>query len=310
MEQQTVSVAKAGVLCSLPARTCILAAANPNGGHYDKSRTVSENLKMSPTILSRFDLVFILLDRCDSQLDDLLTAHIQALHGKRNNSPNSNAAFRQSANSSQPSANDFRLGSERETISTDIPLFERLRANKPSDFSPISHEMLQKYIGYARKYCFPQLSPDAAKQIKDFYLELRKTSHGIDSIPVTTRQLEALIRLTQARARVDLASIATLEHAKDVLAIFRYTLIDVLRDENDTLQMKRNFNGCGMSQATQVKKYLQLLQQQNKSIFSFGELKDIAAYGGFEKNIRNIIDSLNIQGFLIKRGQDLYKFLN
>lgn len=65
MEQQTVSVAKAGVLCTLPARTCILAAANPSGGHYDKSKTVAENLKISPALLSRFDLVFILLDRPD-----------------------------------------------------------------------------------------------------------------------------------------------------------------------------------------------------------------------------------------------------
>lgn len=63
MEQQTISIAKAGVVCSLPARTSILAAANPIGGHYNKAKTVSENLKMGPALLSRFDLVFILLDQ-------------------------------------------------------------------------------------------------------------------------------------------------------------------------------------------------------------------------------------------------------
>jgi len=62
MEQQCISIAKAGIVCSLPARTSIIAAANPIGGHYDKSRTVSENLKMNPALLSRFDLVFILVD--------------------------------------------------------------------------------------------------------------------------------------------------------------------------------------------------------------------------------------------------------
>lgn len=63
MEQQVISIAKAGVVCSLPARTAILAAANPASGHYNRSKTVAENLRMGQPLLSRFDLVFILLDR-------------------------------------------------------------------------------------------------------------------------------------------------------------------------------------------------------------------------------------------------------
>lgn len=65
MEQQTISVAKAGILCSLPARTTILAAANPSGGHYNKGKTIAENLKISLPMLSRFDLIFILLDQAN-----------------------------------------------------------------------------------------------------------------------------------------------------------------------------------------------------------------------------------------------------
>lgn len=63
MEQQTVSIAKAGVICTLPARTTVLAAANPAGGHYNKGKTVAENLRLGQALLSRFDLVFILLDQ-------------------------------------------------------------------------------------------------------------------------------------------------------------------------------------------------------------------------------------------------------
>lgn len=302
MEQQTVSIAKAGVLCALPSRTCILAAANPSGGHYDKAKTVSENLKMSPTILSRFDLVFILLDRANSHLDDLLTAHIQALQVNRSKSKKGN-------HSTPAGTQEFRISSEQQMGLADIPLYERLKTEKPSDFTPISHEMMRKYIGYARKFCFPLLSQEATAEIRQFYLEMRRTRSGVDSIPVTTRQLEALIRLTQARARVDLSGIASLEHVKDVLAIFRYTLIDVLRNEDDALQMKRNINGSGMSQATQVRKYLQMLQQQRKTVFTYDELKEVAEMGGFEQNLSNIVDSLNVQGFLIKRGRDLFKFM-
>ena len=80
MEQQTISVAKAGILCNLSARTSVIAAANPIGGHYDKSRTVAENLKMNTALLSRFDLIFILLDEPDEARDKMLSEHVLALH--------------------------------------------------------------------------------------------------------------------------------------------------------------------------------------------------------------------------------------
>ena len=82
MEQQSISIAKAGIVCSLPARTSIIAAANPVGGHYNKGRTVAENLKMNTALLSRFDLIFILLDKPDESMDRLLSAHVMALHSK------------------------------------------------------------------------------------------------------------------------------------------------------------------------------------------------------------------------------------
>ena len=78
MEQQRVSVAKAGILSSLSARASVMAAANPSGGHYDRSKTIAENLKMSAALLSRFDLVFILLDKSDTRRDAQLTDHVLA----------------------------------------------------------------------------------------------------------------------------------------------------------------------------------------------------------------------------------------
>eukprot|EP00951_Prasinocladus_malaysianus_P049230 scaffold667393_cov62-Prasinocladus_malaysianus.AAC.2 len=80
MEQQEVSVAKAGLVANLPARTSVLAAANPAGGHYDRGKTVQENLKLSNAILSRFDLIFILIDKPDDDLDARLSEHVMALH--------------------------------------------------------------------------------------------------------------------------------------------------------------------------------------------------------------------------------------
>lgn len=308
MEQQIVSVAKAGVLCSLPARTSILAVANPAGGHYDKSKTVSENLRLNPALLSRFDLVFILLDKADAHLDDLLTAHIQALHSNRRYSQ-TNPSTSATQMSSQPSASFLRT-QQRGADEPRVALYERLRINDNTQFNPIPHEVMQKYIGYARKNCFPVLSDAATIELKAFYLELRKTRPGVDSIPATTRQLEALIRLTQARARLDLCPEATVEHARDVLSIIRYSMVDVMSSDDNTLNMTRSINGIGMSQATQARKFLQALQCQNKNVISYDELKAIATTIGVQANVTNLIDALNVQGFLIKKGNNIYKFIN
>lgn len=80
MEQQEVTTAKAGVCATLPARTSVIAAANPSGGHYTRAKTVAENLKLSTAMLSRFDITFLLLDKPDEALDEKLSEHILALH--------------------------------------------------------------------------------------------------------------------------------------------------------------------------------------------------------------------------------------
>lgn len=196
MEQQCISIAKAGIVCSLPARTSIIAAANPVGGHYNKGRTVSENLKMGSALLSRFDLVFILLDKADENMDRLLSAHVMALHGKREDAI--------SAESSQSSIRR-QLTQQRTPghgiFESDNSLSERLILGSANTFDPIPPTLLRKYVGYARKYVHPTLNKDAANVLQKFYLDLRQTYRSSDSTPITTRQIESLVRLAEARAR-------------------------------------------------------------------------------------------------------------
>lgn len=176
------------------------------------------------------------------------------------------------------------------------------------DLLPV--ELIQKYIAYARKNVHPKLTEEAALEIRNFYAEMRRAQQGMDSIPVTTRQLEALVRLTQARARMDLESEATLRHAQDVIAILRYSMIDVFSNDVGDLQPNRLMNGAGVSQTSLVKRYVRLLQSkvatQNKTIFSLAELKQMAGVG---TDFNRLLDALNIQGFLLKKGRDLYKFM-
>nr|CAD7462132.1 unnamed protein product [Timema tahoe] len=189
MEQQSISIAKASVVCSLPARTSVLAAANPVGGHYDRGKTVSENLRLGSALLSRFDLVFILLDRPNEHLDSLLSEHVMALHSGMKHKSN---VFKSSNNSMQRC--EVR----------DTSLRERLTLHSDDDLDPIPHQLLRKYVSYARKYVHPVLSPEAAAVLQQFYLDLRRQHQSLDSTPITTRQLESLVRLVEARAKLEL----------------------------------------------------------------------------------------------------------
>ncbi|XP_059561579.1 DNA helicase MCM8 isoform X2 [Myotis daubentonii] len=119
MEQQSISLAKAGMVCSLPARTSIIAAANPVGGHYNKAKTVSENLKMGSALLSRFDLVFILLDTPNEDHDHLLSEHVIAIRAGKQRAVSSATVARLNSQDSNTSILE---------VVSDKPLSERLKA--------------------------------------------------------------------------------------------------------------------------------------------------------------------------------------
>ncbi|KAK7466622.1 hypothetical protein BaRGS_00037279, partial [Batillaria attramentaria] len=268
MEQQSISIAKAGIVCSLPARTSILAAANPVGGHYNKAKTVSENLKMGSALLSRFDLVFIMLDRPDEEMDCLLSEHVMALHAGHKGLMAGATVTRAD------------LDTSRAQWEADRPLSEKLKVPRGEPFDPIPPPLLRKYIGYARKYVHPKLGPDAAKVLQSFYLELRKQHHVKDSTPITTRQLESLIRLTEARARLELREVATVQDAEEVVEIMKYSMLDVFTDQFGLLDFQRSQHGSGMSGRSQPKKFVAALQrvaeQTYNSIFTVQQMRQIA----------------------------------
>lgn len=181
MEQHTVSVAKGGIVATLNARTAILAAANPSLGRYEPHRTVAENISLPVTILSRFDLIFVLRDIPNKDSDAKMLEHILEIH-KRGASP--------------------------------------LEAQ-------IEPDLLRKYISYA-KTIKPMLSSAAAKRLGDFYLAMRSASEAEGSpVAITARQLESLVRIAEARARVALRKEVTVEDAEAAIAIMRRSLEEV-----------------------------------------------------------------------------------
>lgn len=182
MEQQTVSIAKGGIVATLNARDAILAAANPALGRYDPYRNISENISLPVTILSRFDLIFVMRDVPESELDSRMSEHILTLH---------------------------KLRSTREE-------------------APLPPNLLRKYIGYAKKIDVT-LTDEAAKELKEFYLKMRASSGSAADTPIaiTPRQLEAMVRLCEARARAYLRDRVTVEDAGAIIRLMTVSLQDV-----------------------------------------------------------------------------------
>ncbi|XP_011907507.1 PREDICTED: DNA helicase MCM8 isoform X3 [Cercocebus atys] len=303
MEQQSISLAKAGVVCSLPARTSIIAAANPVGGHYNKAKTVSENLKMGSALLSRFDLVFILLDTPNEHHDHLLSEHVIAIRAGKQRTISSVTVAR--TNSQDSNTSVLEVVSEK-------PLSERLKVVPGETIDPIPHQLLRKYIGYARQYVYPRLSKEAAQVLQDFYLELRKQSQRLNSSPITTRQLESLIRLTEARARLELREEATKEDAEDIVEIMKYSMLGTYSDEFGNLDFERSQHGSGMSNRSTAKRFISALnniaERTYNNIFQFHQLRQIAKELNIQvADFENFIGSLNDQGYLLKKGPKVYQ---
>ncbi|KAK9124361.1 hypothetical protein Sjap_013963 [Stephania japonica] len=304
MEQQCVSVAKAGLVASLSARTSVLAAANPVGGHYNRAKTVNENLKMSAALLSRFDLVFILLDRPDEMLDKRLSEHIMSLHaGYGGNSP----ASKKPCLGAPRNSKDVNLGINGSLVSK-----LRLNSSKDRDFAPLPTPLLRKYIAYARTFVFPRMLRPAAEIIQKFYLQLRDHSNAADTTPITARQLESLVRLAEARARVDLREEITAQDALDVVEIMKESLYDKYVDEHGFVDFGRS---GGMSQQKESKRFLSALNKESelrqKDCFSISEIYSLADKIGLRvPDIDIFVENLNSVGYLLKKGPKMYQVLS
>ncbi|KAI1004201.1 DNA replication licensing factor [Podosphaera aphanis] len=193
MEQQTISIAKAGITTILNARTSVLAAANPIFGRYDDLRSPGENIDFQTTILSRFDMIFIVKDDHDRGRDERIAKHVMGIHmGGR--------------------------GPEEQTE------------------AEISVDKIKRYISYCKSRCAPRLSPEAAEKLSSHFVSIRKQVHTAEleanarsSIPITVRQLEAIIRITESLAKISLCSIATEAHVDEAIRLFLASTMDAVK---------------------------------------------------------------------------------
>ncbi|KAL6211507.1 hypothetical protein ACLB2K_016731 [Fragaria x ananassa] len=277
MEQQTVSIAKAGIIASLNARTSVLACANPSGSRYNPRLSVIDNIHLPPTLLSRFDLIYLILDKADEQTDRRLAKHIVALHFEN-----------------------------PKTVQQDV----------------LDLPTLTAYVGYARKHIHPQLSDEAAEELTRGYVELRRRGNFPGSskkvITATPRQIESLIRLSEALARIRFSE--TVEK-HDVMEAFRLLEVAMQQSATDhstgTIDMDLINTGISASERMRrenlvssariiIMEKMQLGGPSMRLLELLEELKKQSSSSEIHLNdLRNALATLASEGFVAVQGDSV-----
>jgi DNA replication licensing factor MCM2 len=192
MEQQSISISKAGIVTQLQARCSVIAAANPIGGRYDASRTFAENVELTEPILSRFDILFVVRDIVDPVSDARLARFVVDSHAR---------AHPDNASSSAANA---AAGGPATNADGDRPQQPPLMHTAPGAPEPLTQQQLRKYVAYAKRHCRPTLSEADADKIARVYARLRQESAAASGMPVAVRHLESIIRMAEAHAAMHL----------------------------------------------------------------------------------------------------------
>ena len=215
MEQQEVGISKAGITATLKTRCSVIANANPKLGRFEDYSNDAEQIDLPPTLLSRFDLIFILKDKPNKAVDEALAEHVLNIHSNKN-------------------------------IRT-----------------PFDINFIRKYIAYAKKYVFPELTEEASKKIKEYYVKTRTSSN--EKLPLTPRYLETLIRLSEASARVRLSQKIEIVDVENAIDILEYSLwSSALDKETNMIDTDIISSGIPRTKRDKLKLILKIIEDETK----------------------------------------------
>ncbi len=257
MEQQTISIAKAGITTKFKANTSILAASNPKFSRFDSYKPLAEQFDIPPTLISRFDLIFPIRDILDSERDRSIANHILRMH---------------------------KSGDEEGSI-------------RP----PIDPDLLRKYIAYARRNIKPQLTEETMRKISDYYVELRSRGKGTTAA-ATPRQLEALVRLSEASAKMRLSNEVTVSDVERAVSLTEFVLREIATDattgELDIDRIVTTHPKSVRDRIRQIEEVIQgLIQSSPEGMATLSDVVDSMKDKGVDKlEVEKIINELKKKG--------------
>ncbi|KAL1244701.1 Maternal DNA replication licensing factor [Trichinella spiralis] len=257
MEQGKVTIAKAGIQAKLNARCSVLAAANPVFGKYDDSKTPMENISMQDSILSRFDLLFVLLDEHNAERDTLIASHVVNLHCYRAPGEDPGAVFDDTTLLQGFTTEDISKENEEDDDMADNTdadghdIFEKNTTwlTRGENEHILTLDFLRKYIQYAKKIN-PVFTENACEYISEKYADLRafdeKHSDKEKTMPVTARMLETMIRLSTAFAKIRFGKKITTADAEKAYSLLSYAVFkkkpQERLDSNESKKKKSKLN--------------------------------------------------------------------
>ncbi|XP_036957121.1 DNA replication licensing factor MCM2 [Acanthopagrus latus] len=197
MEQQSISISKAGIVTSLQARCTVIAASNPIGGRYDPSLTFAENVDLTEPIVSRFDVLCVVRDTIDPVQDEMLARFVVSSHIKHH-----------------PSNKEAGVALEEVVLPN------------TSDVPPIPQDLMRKYIIYAKERVHPKLNQMDQDKVARIYSDLRKESMATGSIPITVRHIESMIRMAEAHAKMHLRDYVLEDDVNMAIRVMLESFID------------------------------------------------------------------------------------
>ncbi|MFW6014059.1 MAG: minichromosome maintenance protein MCM [Candidatus Nanoarchaeia archaeon] len=273
LEQQTISISKANIQATLRCETTVLAAANPKFGRFDPYETIDKQIDLPPTLINRFDLIFTIKDLPDEDTDKKLAGFILSKH--------------------------------KETMDEE--------GSKEEDETLVNTDLLRKYFVYCRQRLKPVLSNEAIRELQNYYVKMRSPGTddvaSIKSVPITARQLEALVRLAESSAKVRLSNKVEKKDAKNAISLLQYCLEQVgLDPDTGKIDIDRITTGVTTSERSKimvVKEIINSLEEKEgktisiESVVSEGENKGLS-----EDDIEETIEKLKRSGDLFepKRG--------
>jgi replicative DNA helicase Mcm len=248
MEQQTVTIAKANIQARLRAETTVLAAGNPKLGRFNPSTPIPQQIDISPALLSRFDVIFIMRDMPNKTQDEAIASHVLEEH--------------------------------KQEVIRDI----------------IEPKLFRKYISYAKRFK-PKLSEAASDEIKSFYVHLRnqsiKSDADIKPIPVTARQLEGIIRLSEACAKLRLSNEVTRDDAKKAIDLLKVSLMQVGYDEEmQAFDVDKIMTGVSSAQRSKIYLVREAIAQLESRIGKLIPIEELIKIIGNRMNPVDLEDSI------------------
>ncbi len=282
MESQRISVAKAGITATLQCRCSMLAAANPKYGRFEEDTSIADQIDLPPALMSRFDLIFVLTDKPDKKKDTAITEHILAAHQR----------------------GQVRMMHDGETVEG-VDVKEVLE--RTANIRPVYDvEILRKYVAYSKRIT-PVMTDDAKRIIEDSFLRIRSMGGG-NTVPITARQLEAFVRLSEASAKMRLSPVVTDLDANRAVDLVEEYLRRIAGSDDGGFDIDKIATGISSKDRNKIDIIRGVMREYGGDGLSSDELMQHGANEGLdETEVARALKQLSDAGEIYKTPAGIYK---